>query len=516
MNPAYQFQAETGVWSRPDGARFEYADGAESRMLGLVREVRDLGTLSCELAAAISDWPTEYHFSRSRHCLLRPLDIQPGDRILELGCGCGALTRYLGESGGQVDAVEGSLPRGQIAAARCRDLPNVAVYLDDLAGFSSDATYDWVLLIGVLEYAPVYSDSPDPAADYLAHAARFLAPDGRLVVAIENKLGLKYFNGCSEDHIGRPYYGIQGLYHDKEPVTFGKRELSDLLARAGFGSIRFAYPFPDYKLPEVVLTDAAFASPDFPVTDFLFPSLSRDYQSSSPRSFCEALVRGELAANGLLADFANSFLVVATPTDAPAFPPPSVLAWRFDVHRAPHWATQTDYRQTAEGIMAHRRLLAPAAPESSLRVGPYTITQFTGSTPVSRPPRPDPDFIRAFVRHGTIEPCIPALKPWFRWLWSQSRSGQIDGRCFDPMPHASREWDVDQPIPLGWVLARTVQRLLKRTALASTPADVWHVVRELFRAENIPPGIQDIDIEHGLRLESEFQQRLQEGNHGSS
>ena len=31
-----------------------------------------------------------------------------------------------------------------------------------------------------------------------------LKPGGKLYVAIENKLGLKYFAGCSEDHLGRP------------------------------------------------------------------------------------------------------------------------------------------------------------------------------------------------------------------------------------------------------------------------------------------------------------------------
>ncbi len=516
MKPDYQRHAETGVWERPDGTHVTYADGAESRILKLVRDARDLGTLSGELAAAISDWPTEYHFSRSRHCLLRPLDIQPGARVLELGCGCGALTRYLGECGARVDAVEGSRPRAQIAAARCRDLPTVAVYLDDLAGFSSPATYDWVLLIGVLEYAPAYSSSPDPVGDYLAHAAQFLSPGGRLVVAIENKLGLKYFNGCSEDHIGRPFYGIQGLYADKEPVTFGKQELTEYLVRTGFGSVGFAYPFPDYKLPDVVLTDAAFASPDFPVTDFLFPSLSRDYQSPTPRPFHEALVRGELVANGLLADFANSFLAVAAKADAPTFPPPSGLAWRFDVHRAPHRATQTDYKQTSNGIVASRRLLAPAPHAPSMRVGSHTIDQLTEFAPPARHPWPDLDFLRAFARHGALEPCIPTLIPWFRWLGSNAQSGQIDGRFFDTTPFAPPEWGFHRPIPLGWVLARTVQRLLKRAAFPCASADVFTVIRELFRAENGSPSIEATEIEQGLRLESEFQYRLQEGNHGSS
>lgn len=31
---------------------------------------------------------------------------------------------------------------------------------------------------------------------------KHLAPGGRIVIAIENKYGLKYFAGCKEDHLG--------------------------------------------------------------------------------------------------------------------------------------------------------------------------------------------------------------------------------------------------------------------------------------------------------------------------
>ena len=336
MSSPRQRNPSSLVWERPGAAPIPYVDGAESRILELVRNAKDLSVFSPELAAAISDWPTEYHFSCARHLLLRPLAIQPGDRVLELGCGCGALTRHLGECRARVDAVEGSPLRAQVAAARCRDLPNVAVHLDDLAQFSSPSSYDWVLLVGVLEYAPVFSSAPDPIADTLARASRFLSPQGRLVVAIENKLGLKYFNACSEDHLGIPFYGIQNLYAHKQPVTFGKMELANRLSQAGLSCTHFFYPFPDYKLPETILANAALSSPPFNPCDVLPSASSRDYSSpAAPRPFSEPLVARELFANGLLADLANSFLVVASQTPLPPPHPDSTLAWRFTLHTHP-------------------------------------------------------------------------------------------------------------------------------------------------------------------------------------
>src|ERR1700733_9565783 len=87
---------------------FAYSDGleVEDRLLTIVSQAADRGTFSSDLAAAITDWPSEYHLSRFRHCLLRPLNIKAGARVLELGCGCGAITRYLGELGAKVTAVE--------------------------------------------------------------------------------------------------------------------------------------------------------------------------------------------------------------------------------------------------------------------------------------------------------------------------------------------------------------------------------------------------------------------------
>src|ERR1039458_2432232 len=152
----YLWDERFHLFHRATVNEFAYSDGAEDRLLGLVSQAKDRGTFSPELAGAISDWPSEYHLSRARHCLVRPLGIRAGDKVLELGCGCGAVTRYLGEIGANVVAVEGSLARARVAAERIRDLANVRVVVDDLLRFDTEETFDWVFLIGVLEYAAVF------------------------------------------------------------------------------------------------------------------------------------------------------------------------------------------------------------------------------------------------------------------------------------------------------------------------------------------------------------------------
>ena len=71
-------------------------------------------------------------------------------------------------------------------------------------------TFDYVTLIGVFEYAKTYIQEEEPYRVFLDKINRHLKPNGKILMAIENKLGLKYFAGCKEDHVGRMFEGIEG------------------------------------------------------------------------------------------------------------------------------------------------------------------------------------------------------------------------------------------------------------------------------------------------------------------
>lgn len=61
--------------------------------------------------------------------------------------------------------------------------------------------YDYITFIGVFEYAACYTDNENPFSYMLQLVERHLAPGGKIVIAIENRLGLKYWAGCAEDHV---------------------------------------------------------------------------------------------------------------------------------------------------------------------------------------------------------------------------------------------------------------------------------------------------------------------------
>ena len=126
----YLFDTKLRVWARTDYIGIPYSDGeeVEARIAGIINKASDISVLSAELASFCNDWPTTYHLSRKRANLLRPLENYfRGKSVLEIGAGCGAITRYLGEIGAEVLALEGSLRRAPIVASRCRGLDRKSV-----------------------------------------------------------------------------------------------------------------------------------------------------------------------------------------------------------------------------------------------------------------------------------------------------------------------------------------------------------------------------------------------------
>ena len=272
---------------------------------------------------------------------------------MEVGPGCGAITRYLGQCGASVVAVDGSSRRAAITASRCRDLPNVRVYCDNIATFETDTAFDIVTLIGVLEYSRRFLNGNDPIQEMLSRCNQLLKPGGLLVIAIENQLGLKYFAGAPEDHGRAPYHGVMDLYTAESVVTFGRRELTRRLQQSDFAHASFLYPLPDYKLPRIVLHDAAFEEP----FDFLgMLHAANDSRGNVERVFAEEMTWPVLARNGLARDFMNSFLVVASKSAPPPLDPADRVHF-YASERSRPFNKATHIRRERSGLVVRRERL---------------------------------------------------------------------------------------------------------------------------------------------------------------
>jgi Methyltransferase domain len=352
-------EARDGCWivSEPSAT---WVDGGERDLAGILANASDLSSLSDELAAAGDTWVRRYHLARERGNIVRPLALH-GSRVLEIGAGCGGVTRRIGEMAAVVDALEPTPARAAAARLRTRDLPAVEVFVGDVHAVPREPAYDAVILIGVLEYVGGGDEGEERVA-FLREAAARLLPGGALVCAIENRLGVKYLAGAPEDHANLPFEGLEDYPHSGPYRTFARRELQELFARAGLTS-RVLHAFPDYKLPRLVFADSLLATDAAPLAWRVprFPS----YDSPLPRARLASeyeLWRGAVRA-GLGDQLANSFLVLAGQNrDAPSLWAEDQHAVFYTAGRRARFATETRVLDDRGGLWLRRRVIG-APPE---------------------------------------------------------------------------------------------------------------------------------------------------------
>jgi len=154
-----------------------------------------------------------------------------GGRVLDVGCGDGALLAHLASLGWKASGVE---PDARARTAAAKRLPGVPLFASVDEAHAAGARADAVVLAHVVEHAH------DPAA-LLAACRRVLESEGWLVVRTPNPASA-----------ARARFGASWLHWDppRHLQLFGERGLRGLLADAGYrvdrcfssaGAAHFAY-----------------------------------------------------------------------------------------------------------------------------------------------------------------------------------------------------------------------------------------------------------------------------------
>ncbi len=281
-----------------------YLDGSEDTLLDIVTNYTKE-----EYSSVIEekkDWAILYHLSEVRGNIVSFLPITKEDDVLEIGAGCGAITGTLADMARSVDCIELSKKRSLVNAVRNKEYDNITINVGNFQDIEPniEKKYDYITLIGVLEYAASYIAAKEPYVEFLKIIKKHLKEDGKLIIAIENKYGLKYFAGCREDHLATFFSGIEGYMNCDSVRTFSKNGLEKLSKDAGYKDIEFYYPYPDYKLPLAIYSD------DFlPEAGELNVNL-RNFDSDRMLLFDESNAFDNIISDGMFDFFSNSFLVL--------------------------------------------------------------------------------------------------------------------------------------------------------------------------------------------------------------
>lgn len=282
-----------------------YSDGViEDEILSVVKNVSRVEYPS--IIEEKGSWPILYHLSPLRANIVDWLPIDKSHKVLEIGSGCGAITEKLSEKAGEVTCVDLSAKRSHINAYRNQDRDNITIHVGNFSDIEPElpADYDYVCLIGVFEYAQSYMQSDKPYEAFMDIMLSHVKEGGRLVIAIENKFGLKYWAGCKEDHVGTYFSGLEGYPEGGSARTFTRQGLESVMRNCNVEEYSFYYPYPDYKFPTVIYSDTRL-----PNVGELTNNM-RNFDRDRMLLFNEKYVFDGIVTDNLFDVFSNSYMVI--------------------------------------------------------------------------------------------------------------------------------------------------------------------------------------------------------------
>lgn len=244
-----------------------------------------------------------YQLSSLRTGLLSWYPFRENANLLEIGAGFGGLTGLLCDKCTEVTATERSAHRASAIAKRWESKENLHVYAGEWSQISFGKKFDYIVITGIMERACGGSSDRNDYAQYLKKVSGLLKEDGILLVAVDNRLGLKYFCGAKESHGGKAFEGISHYPQGTRGYSFSREELKDIIKRAGLAQRQFYYPLPDYKMPQLIYSDSYL--PEQNLKERLIPY----YLEHNTLVASEQELYQDVVENGTFPFFANSFLV---------------------------------------------------------------------------------------------------------------------------------------------------------------------------------------------------------------
>lgn len=252
-----------------------------------------------------TEWQFLYNLSPIRENLLEWYDFDCESSVLEIGSGCGSITGLLCKKAKRVVCIEASKRRSDINITKNGQFDNFEIIVGNFDDIVINEKFDYVTMIGSFECAPNFISGIDPYRKVLDRVKELLKPNGKLIIAIDNKYGMKYWSGVAEPITGILFEGIEDYKNTNGNKTFSYSEFKHILMAAGFTRCQFYFPVPDYILPSEI-----YSENNLPKSGSLV-NISSEYKSERYQLFDEEKAFNGICSDGRFVEFANSFLVIS-------------------------------------------------------------------------------------------------------------------------------------------------------------------------------------------------------------
>lgn len=181
---------------------------------------------------------------------------------------------------------------------------NIQIDTCNIKNIRIDGLYDYITLIGTFEYAPIILEEEKCYSSFLSMLRNHLKPNGIIIIAIDNRLGVKYLTGAKSSKYSYIFEGMESKIQKGKPNLLLKQEITKFIKEAGFKNFKFYYPLPDYKFTSSIFSDEFLPTSDH--SKILYPV---KYEEGSMILYNEINILKQICDMGEFEKFTNSYLV---------------------------------------------------------------------------------------------------------------------------------------------------------------------------------------------------------------
>ena len=237
--------------------------------------------------------------SNVRENILSWYPFNKENSLLELGSTYGEITKLLCEKSKNVISIVKNKANAEYIEKRYKNIENLEIIVGNADEIQIEKKFDII----VIEKYENYLENSKFISEHLN-------PNGKIILMFDNLMGINKFVNLSEN-----------IVTEKEKIkpNFDILNIEKKLAQDGFIYKKFYYPFPDYKLANIIYTDEYLPTEDnlsrnLRYKDYLYSlnenkvlkyilKLNNDYLKIVSNSFLIELSKEQFEPNGVKAAF---------------------------------------------------------------------------------------------------------------------------------------------------------------------------------------------------------------------
>lgn len=181
---------------------------------------------------------------------------------------------------------------------------NIELETTSINDIKIEGKYDYITLIGTYAYAPILINKLNPYVEFLKVLKQHLKENGKILLAIDNRIGVKYFSGAKSKYYSRIFEGLEKKIEQSRTNLLLKSELIKFIELAEFKNYKFYYPLPDYMETSAIFTDDFL--PQANHSKIIYPL---HYENGSNIIYNEINILKQICDINQFTNFTNSYFV---------------------------------------------------------------------------------------------------------------------------------------------------------------------------------------------------------------